>query len=332
MRIKKRPNRSLSSVEKATEDTSNSSESENEFEVEKVLDKKTLRNGKIKYLLKWVGYPDSDNLWVPIEDTYCPELIEEYEKNAMAKLQENKAKIKDRPKPRMSLRPKKNVRKGISEKRKEISEKELFGDVSSSDSDDFFSDATAAKFRLKKKVKSKSLNEKSKESNDKDAISPNKEKSQDEAKFLKEETKEKKGSFEQTVEEETVTESNENGYPTSEKETNDECSEIFSSPISSINVTFRKISKTEKEKNLEKIIEKIKVRHSLKSDSEDDEHVLTIDLDAKEEEEEVDQNDSGNLSMESTLALSSLENFLNENDKKTPLNNVSYFICRKSPN
>ena len=35
-----------------------------EFEVERILDKRFHR-GKTQYLVKWVGYPDSDNTWEP---------------------------------------------------------------------------------------------------------------------------------------------------------------------------------------------------------------------------------------------------------------------------
>lgn len=52
-----------------------------EYIVEKVLSKRRKR-GRIEYLLKWKGYPDSENSWEPcvsIKDT-CQELIDEYEK------------------------------------------------------------------------------------------------------------------------------------------------------------------------------------------------------------------------------------------------------------
>ena len=37
-----------------------------EFEVERILDAR-MRRGKVQYLVKWKGYPDVDNLWIPIE-------------------------------------------------------------------------------------------------------------------------------------------------------------------------------------------------------------------------------------------------------------------------
>lgn len=35
------------------------------WEVEKIVEHKKLKNGKYKYLVKWVGYNDSDNTWEP---------------------------------------------------------------------------------------------------------------------------------------------------------------------------------------------------------------------------------------------------------------------------
>ena len=43
--------------------------SDEEYEVEKVLDKRTKKGGKVEYLVKWRGYDDpDDNTWEPHEN------------------------------------------------------------------------------------------------------------------------------------------------------------------------------------------------------------------------------------------------------------------------
>jgi len=53
---------------------------EEEYEVEKVLDTRRFGRGRKKqYLIKWRGYPDSDNEWVDHKDVHAPEAIREFE-------------------------------------------------------------------------------------------------------------------------------------------------------------------------------------------------------------------------------------------------------------
>jgi len=55
-------------------------DNEEEYEVEKILDSQQFgRTHKRQYLIKWKGYPDSDNEWVDKRDVHAPEVIREFE-------------------------------------------------------------------------------------------------------------------------------------------------------------------------------------------------------------------------------------------------------------
>jgi len=58
---------------------------EEEYIVEKILDKRKGKNGRVEYLLKWKGYGDEDNTWEPKDNLECSELIEDFEKQHAAK-------------------------------------------------------------------------------------------------------------------------------------------------------------------------------------------------------------------------------------------------------
>ena len=64
-----------------------------EYEVEKVLDVRHYGRKKTRqYLIKWKGYPDSDNEWVSQKDMSADEAIREYEEGLRDKRGSNRAK------------------------------------------------------------------------------------------------------------------------------------------------------------------------------------------------------------------------------------------------
>lgn len=53
---------------------------EDVYDVERILDDRMYK-GRKQYLIKWMGYPDSESTWEFKSNLFCEELLQEYEKN-----------------------------------------------------------------------------------------------------------------------------------------------------------------------------------------------------------------------------------------------------------
>jgi hypothetical protein len=52
---------------------------EEEYSVEKILDSQKFgRRRRLQYLVKWEGYPDSDNMWVDKDDVFADDKVREF--------------------------------------------------------------------------------------------------------------------------------------------------------------------------------------------------------------------------------------------------------------
>jgi hypothetical protein len=59
---------------------------EEEYFVEKILDSwKFGRRRRLQYLIKWDGYPDSDNMWVDKDDVFADDKVREFKRLNPAK-------------------------------------------------------------------------------------------------------------------------------------------------------------------------------------------------------------------------------------------------------
>ena len=75
------------------------SESEEEYEVETILDKR-MRKGKVEYLVKWKGWDlPEHNTWQTVADLNCDEIMEDYERK-------HPDSVKEKPPKKPDVRPK----------------------------------------------------------------------------------------------------------------------------------------------------------------------------------------------------------------------------------
>jgi hypothetical protein len=59
---------------------------EEEYSVEKILDSRKFgRRWCLQYLIKWDGYPDSDNMWVDKDDVFADDKVQEFKQSNPAK-------------------------------------------------------------------------------------------------------------------------------------------------------------------------------------------------------------------------------------------------------
>ena len=57
-------------------------DNEEEFEVEAILDSRTFGRGrKLQYLVKWLGYPNSDNQWEDADKVHADKLVKEFQQH-----------------------------------------------------------------------------------------------------------------------------------------------------------------------------------------------------------------------------------------------------------
>ena len=64
---------------------------EDVYDVERIVDDRIYR-GKKQDLIKWVGYPDSDNTWEFKGNLFCTEMLNEHDKKKTEKSKANQPK------------------------------------------------------------------------------------------------------------------------------------------------------------------------------------------------------------------------------------------------
>lgn len=105
-------------------------EEEEEYSVEKIIDKRIVK-GKTEYFLKWKGYPDSENTWEPVSNLDCPELIQAFEDNLKKKKEEKPSTSKPKTPTTGATKKKKSLGATASTSSKEVKKEEEDDDIPS---------------------------------------------------------------------------------------------------------------------------------------------------------------------------------------------------------
>jgi len=77
--------KTTSTNEDDDDDDDTDSNASSEYEVEKILGKRRRRRGGFEYYIKWVGYDNSANEWIPESGLNCPERLAEFEREETRK-------------------------------------------------------------------------------------------------------------------------------------------------------------------------------------------------------------------------------------------------------
>ena len=100
-----------------SDNESSSNEEEEEYssndiyEVEAIIGHRK-RKGKNQYLIKWLGYPSSQNTWENEEDTNCPDLIKQYWESSKKKINKLRERLGSKIDPHEKDKNTKETKKG----------------------------------------------------------------------------------------------------------------------------------------------------------------------------------------------------------------------------